>query len=526
MLRIIPLLCFTVIFSACSTTAKETLLPISFSNADTPLNLFHASHDIGEDCLRTDEHSHYELPYDVSVWARMRDGFAINEDLNKRIQIEVNWYARHPSYFKRVSKRASPYLYHVVESLSQRGMPLEFALLPIVESAFDPFAYSHSKASGMWQIVPGTGKMLGLKQNWWYDGRRDIVASTNAALTYLESLHAQFEGDWLLALAAYNSGAGNVRRAIRKNKKRGLPLDYWNLDLPKETETYVPRLLALKQIMLSPEVYKVALLPTPNTPYFESVDVGSQIDLAQAADMAGIDMDAFYRLNPGFNRWASAPNGPHNILVPIATAPQFKEALATLPAEQRVAWERYTIKNGDALSKIAKKHNTTTALLQSINGLNGHGIRAGKVLLIPRASKENQHYVLSASQRLATKQNRGKGSRIEYVVKPGDSLWSIGKSLGVSSQSLAKWNGIAHKAPIRPGNKLVAWNKPKGSKSTREQTRRKLAYKVRKGDSLARIADKFDIRVTDIVHWNNVNTKKYLQPGDKLTLYVDVRNIN
>ncbi len=525
MFRAVTALALILLFSACTTTARESVFPIQFSKADTPVKniITDFPYDQGEGCqLTSAEDFNFEYPITLDLWDRVREGFVLNRDINKRIQVELNWYIRHPSYIDRVTTRGQRYLFHAVEELEARNMPLEFALLPIVESAYDPFAYSHGRASGMWQIIPGTGKMLGLKQNWWYDGRRDITASTNAALTYLERLHRQFDGDWLLALAAYNSGAGNVSRAIRKNRKKGLPTDYWSLDLPKETEAYVPRLLALSSIFAEPHVHDVDLAPIANEPTFEVVDVGSQIDLAQAAAMAGLSMREFYLYNPGFNRWATDPDGPHQLLIPIDAAPTFKAALAALPADQRVTWERYTIKNGDALSTIATRYSTTVDLLQSINQLQGHSIRAGKTLLVPRASKETQHYVLSASQRLAATQQKGKGKREVYVVKAGDSFWEIGKKLGVPSGQLAKWNGLAPRDPIRPGQKLVVWRK---GKSSTTNTTRKVAYKVRKGDSLARIADKFDIRIADIVNWNKVNPKNYLQPGDFLTLFVDVTNV-
>lgn len=468
-----------------------------------------------------DELDSFVLPQKVNLWDRVREGFALETPINKRIQQEINWYSRHPSYMSRVSNRAAKYLYFIVEELDKRDMPMEIALLPIVESAYDPFAYSFARASGMWQFVPATAKSFGLKQNWWYDGRRDVVEATRAALDYLEYLHKRFDGNWMHALAAYNSGSGRVSRAIRKNKAKGLGEDYWQLDLPRETEGYVPKLFALKALVERPDVYSISLASIPNEPYFHVVPIDGQIDLAQAAEMAEMSMQDFYLLNPAFNRWATDPDGPHQLVLPVEKAAIFQQNFEQLPKENRVTWDRYTIKEGDALSTIAKKYRTTVGSLQAINNIQGHNIRAGKTILVPIASKGAQHYVYSSSQRIAQKQSNGKGQRVEYVVKSGDSFWSIANRYKVSTRSLAKWNGLAPKDTIKPGQKLVIWT-GKTSKNNNSGKIRKVSYKVRNGDSLARIASKFNIRIDDIVAWNTVNPKAYIQPGDMLTLFVDI----
>ncbi len=461
----------------------------------------------------------------VDLWERVRLGYQLPKHTNSRISAELNWYARHPAYMKRVTQRGQRYLHHIVERLEAREMPLEIALLPIVESAFDPFAYSHGRASGMWQIIPGTGKMLGLKQNWWYDGRRDVVASTGAALTYLERLNKRFKGDWLLALAAYNSGAGNVSKAIRKNKKRGLPTDFWNLDLPKETKAYVPRLLALSEIVRAPAQYEVSLTPIFNRPYFTEVPVDSQIDLAQAAELANIDMDVLYHLNPAFNRWATDPRGPHKLLIPVEKVNAFQENLASIPKNERVTWDRYTIRNGDSLSTIAQKYKVSVSSLKSINDLRNNSIRAGKTLMVPVATKGGKHYSYSVDERIAKRyastSKREKGHQIDYVVQPGDSLWTISRQYKVSTKKIAKWNSMAPRDPIKPGQTLKIWTKVTTA-TTKTGVIRKVSYKVRSGDSLARIAQKFRVNVKDILKWNAINPSKYLQPGQKITLFVDV----
>lgn len=461
-----------------------------------------------------------------NLWDRVRNQFSLNLELeSSRIDSELKWFARHQSYLNRVSDRSARYLYFIMEQIEARGMPGEMALLPIVESAFEPFAYSHGRAAGVWQFIPGTGHIYGLKQDWWHDGRRDIRRSTIAALKFLEGLSREFNGDWMLALAAYNSGAGTVRKAIRKNKRKGLPTDFLSLSLPKETRAYAPKLIALARLLKDPEKYGVSFPAIENTPYFAVVDTGGQIDLSQAAEMADVDLEEIYRLNPQFNQWATSPNGPHEILVPASQQDIFMTRLAELPANQRIKWQRYKIRSGDSLISIAKKFHTTPDALKQVNPIRNNLLRAGDMLLIPTAFKNAKTYAYSAANRLSKKQalTRGaKGSKkLSYTVQSGDSFWSLSKKHKVSVGKIAKWNGMAPKDPIKPGQKLVIWSKTASINNNREIIR-KIRYRVRNGDSLYLIADKFNVKVKDINRWNQLKNKKYLQPGEQLILYIDV----
>lgn len=468
-------------------------------------------------------------PEQQDLWERIRFQLTLNQLANPRIESEKRWYLNNPEYLRRVSQRATPYLYYVVSEVEKRGLPMELALLPIMESAYDPFAYSHGRAAGMWQIIPGTGKELGLRQDWWYDGRRDIRASTDAALTYLTRLNKAFDGNWELTLAAYNSGKRRVNNAIVANRQKGRATDFWSLGLPRETRNYVPRLLALSQVIAESPEHGIPLTPVPNRAWFSVVATGGQIDLAQAAELAGMDIEQVYLLNPGFSRWATSPAGPHELLMPRQVAPHFEQQLAALDPDQRVQWERYTIRSGDSLSTIARKFGTESRVIREVNNLKDNRIRAGKTLLIPTASAPLEAYTLSSEQRLASKTSRrkGKGQRSEYVVRPGDSFWTIARAHKVSTRKLAEWNGLAVRDPIHPGQTLLVWggSDSKGTVATnlRKPTMRKLGYKVRNGDSLARIAGKFNISVKEIVSWNSkLQGKKYIHPGQVLTLYVDV----
>jgi len=451
------------------------------------------------------------------------------KNARERIQSQYNWYKKHPEYMQRVWQRANTFLYYIKGELQKRGLPLELALLPIVESANDPFAYSHGRAAGLWQIIPGTGKSLGLKQNWWYDGRRDIVDSTRGALDYLESLNRQFDGDWLLAIAAYNSGAGNVRKGMRRNRAKNKPLDFWSLPLPRETKAYVPKLLALKKLFLENETRY--LLPSiPDQEYFRIVETGSQLDLATAAKLAHIDLDTLYQLNPGFNHWATDPNGPHRLLIPIQNTDSFIVGLQNLPVDQRVKLQRYKVRNGDTLSTLAERNKTSISAIRQANNLRGSSIRAGKFLLIPQASTDMSAYVKSQDSRLNRLQNKTrKGNRIDYLVQSGDNFWSLARRYKVSVRALAAWNGMAPRDTLKIGQRLVIWSKSSDAQAStttanfNPQTMRKINYRVRRGDTLSGIAQKFKVRTAQLRSWNKNRLKKYLKPGQNLTVIVDVR---
>ncbi len=436
------------------------------------------------------------------------------------IQAQLNWLKRNPEYLYRVTRRSERYAWYVVSNLRERGMPLELALLPIVESAYDAYAYSPGRAAGLWQFVPSTGEHFGLAQNWWYDARRDPVASTDAALDYLQQLHDRFD-DWLLAIAAYNAGPARVSRAFKKHRELGRPTDYWSLKLPEETRLYVPRMLALKAVLSNPSHFDMRIYPVDNAPFFAEVFVDSQLDLAQAAKLADVSMEELYRLNPGLSRWATPPDGPHSLLVPFEKKQRFITELARTPVRDRLRWERYKVRSGDSLGVIARKHSTDVASIKKANGLASSRIRAGQHLLIPMASEAGAHYVLSETQRMAARGLPRSGrQKLVHKVRAGESWWSIGKRYGVSSTTLAKWNGKAPGDTIRPGQQLFIWKKAGNSGS--QVVYRSLVYKVRSGDNLSRIASRYSVSVNQLLSWNDISADHYLQPGQPLKIKVAV----
>ncbi|MGA9851883.1 MAG: LysM peptidoglycan-binding domain-containing protein [Gammaproteobacteria bacterium] len=475
-----------------------------------------------------------EIKYD-NLWDYLGQHFTLSTtDGDGRVQGELNWFADHGAYLQRVANRARPYLYYIVQQVQARKMPLDIALLPVVESAFDPFAYSNGRAAGLWQFISGTGRRWDLKQDWWYDGRRDIVASTRAALDYLQYLHDQFNGDWLLALAAYNAGGGTVSRAIERNQRRGLPTDFWHLDLPAETRAYVPRLLAICQLVATQGHYGVDLPAIPNKPYLAQVDAGGQIDLATAAKLADISSEQMYLLNPGFNRWATDPDGPTTLMVPLDKQTAFETALAALPPHDRVQWATHSVRSGDTLGGIARHYRTTVAVLRDLNGIHGNLIHLNQMLLIPVARKTLADATLIAEARVASRPRYVRDryesqGRIVHRVKDGESLWTIAHRYGVKVTELAQWNGLTNQSVLHMGQKLTirphrarvvdtAYESGPGPQNTQHT----VYYTVREGDSLYSISSRFRVSVADITSWNGINERAYLHAGERLKLYVDV----
>jgi membrane-bound lytic murein transglycosylase D len=321
-----------------------------------------------------------------SLWTRMFAMYALPEVDNPRVEQELQNFLKHPKSLLALQRRAQPYLYFILDELEAKKLPGELALLPMIESAFRVNARSQAQAAGLWQFTPATGDTFALKQNWWYDGRLDVSASTEAATSYLKQLNKKFNGDWLLALASYNVGPGNVQKAIRKNGELGSKPDYWSLDLPRETREYVPKLLAIAKLFANAEKYNLPLHPIPNHPFLKAVHIDSQLDLTKAAELAGMPLEEFLNLNPGFNHAITAPHGSYKLLIQVNKAAAFKRKLAQLPKGERVKWLAHTVKAGEDLNAVAKFHGVSVDTLLVINGLTDVKVAAGSVLRIPPES--------------------------------------------------------------------------------------------------------------------------------------------
>ncbi len=475
------------------------------------------------------------------MWNRIRTRFSLPDRDHPRVQSSKNWYASRQVYLDRTIERATPYLHYIVEEIERRGMPSELALLPIVESAYQPLANSHAKAAGIWQFIPSTAKNYGLKLNWWYDGRRDIHASTRAALDYLQKLNADFQGDWLLALAAYNAGEGAVMRAVNKNAAAGKPTDFWSLQLPVETQGYVPWLLAITDVVAAPEKFGVTLKSVPNRPYLTTITTDAQIDLALAAELADVPLEEVHRLNPGFNRWVTDPDGPHHLLLPIEKVESFKTRLASLPTEKRVTWTRHHVQKKQSLNYIASLYGTTTTLLRQINKLTSDIARASTDLLVPVATSDLGSYALRIAQNstLQVSQNasstdepKAKEKTASHTVGRGDTLWKVARKFGVTPRELAVWNDLTPKARLSAGQRLVVrsgtgatqrltLSRASSHLAKADTTLRRISYKIRPGDTLTHIADRFDVTLAELRKWNTHAKIKSLKPGQKLTLVLN-----
>ncbi len=463
------------------------------------------------------------------VWETLRAGFTLHPTDNARILVQRQWFATHQSYIDRMTARATRYLGYTASEAARRHLPTELALLPIIESAYDPFALSRAQATGMWQFIPGTGKVFGLKESWWYDGRRDVIDSTRAAYDFLSSLHDKYH-DWALVLAAYNAGPGLIDKAIARNAAQGLPTDYWSLNLPAETMAYVPRFMAIVQLVQQPELYGVHLTPIVNQSYFRVVQIPGQLDLAAAAKLAGISLQELYALNPGFNHWATDPEGPQRILVPAATAASFDTALASLPPPQRVITSHYRVKRGDNLFRIAQKFGLSPAELQHLNHLHGHHLHRGQTLVVAQAQKPLDSYRRHEDPRVAEQVTQTATLHKTHIhVRRRESLAKIARHYHVSPQELAAWNGLSTHTVCKRGQKLTllvteASAPHESAKTAHERTarhgdKRKIRYAVRRGDTLFSISRRYRVSVDDIRTWNHSH-RHGLHPGQDLVLYV------
>ena len=478
---------------------------------------------------------------------RVRAGYAIEDVQSYAVDREVATYSSRPDFLDRTFKRGSRYLYYIVAELERRNMPLELALLPVVESAFNPVAYSRSRASGLWQFIPSTGKHYGLKQNWWVDERRDVLMSTNAALDYLQRLHDYFDGDWYLAIAAYNGGEGTVKAAIQRNAGAGRPTDFWSLDLRPETRDYVPKLLAIRRIVGDPSAFGLEFAPIANVPYFGVVDPGRQVNLEEAATLAGISRDDMFALNPAFNRMTTPPDGPHRLLLPVGNVEQFQLAMATEEGVAKVAANAvapppvrtHRVRAGDTLSGIARRYGVQVSDLSAANGMRSSStIHPGDTLKIPgvfdadtaggniAAARTDIVAQLPERQRgggatVARTPTKSSGPKV-HVVRAGDTLWAVSKRYDVTVPALAAANGIEPTAALRTGTRLEI---PGGSSTGKGESTR-LSYEVRSGDTLTRIADRFNVSVRQLADWNNLSKSQTLRTGQRLVVYSDPARVD
>lgn len=446
-------------------------------------------------------------PTTPTVWNVLRKQFMLDHEVHRpEVQAQIRWLLKHPDYLKRFTE-AEPYIFHIITEVRKRNLPGEIALVPIIESAFDPFAYSGVGAAGLWQIMPETAKDLGLKRDWWIDSRRNISASTEAALKYYRYLGKFFRGNWPLAFAAYDFGEGNVARAVRKAGKSKENAKFWSLPLPQETRTYIPRLLALAEIIEHPERYHVQLPRIQNRPYFQEIEVGQQIDLSQAAKLAGISYQELIHLNPGYNRWATAPYQPYTLLVPIERAKAFSKQLADLPKNQHISWSRHQVASGETLSLIAQKYRSTIAIIKTSNHLTSDNLKPGQYVLVPHQISTQLTQTAQSKPLPAPNLPANQTYKVIHIVQKNDSFETLNRKYGTPEQAIRDWNHLGTEHPLQQGQELLIWKQ-----------RTSGDYVVKAGDSLSRIASQNKLPLKRLLALNPQIAQNVIKPGQTLQL--------
>ncbi len=465
-----------------------------------------------------------------NLWHRIGNGIEFADIDHRLVDAKIKWYQQHRSHLDRVAERADPFLHLIVEEIDEQDMPLDLALLPIVESAYQPLAYSHHHAAGLWQFIPSTGTRFGLEQNKWYDGRRDVLASTQAALDYLKNLHDQFDGDWLLALAAYNCGEAHVAKAIERNRNAGRATDFWSLNLPSETRHYVPNLLALSSIVQKPAEYDLRLKPIPNKSVLTQVKASKRLDLRQAAQLAGLSEKQLRAYNPGFKNWVTGPNGPHIILVPRPKASGLAKKLARLslpraePSQNRQSDQiRHRVRRGETLAHIAHRYGTSVPMLKRLNRLSGDMIPVGLPLWLPGLKRSGD-------------EKPAQGRKRFHVVQKGETLYRIAERYDTSVDQICAWNKLSPVHPLSTYRKLVILAKnaepaealpffKTSGKNAAHLVHQQFRYRVKKGDSLWSIAHRFGVSLAELCQWNRLSGRYQIQPGQNLMIYIEPASV-
>jgi len=415
----------------------------------------------------------------ADMWQRIRRGFAMPDLQNDLVTDREQWYAKHPDYVQRMTERGNKYLFYVVEEIERRNMPTELALLPFIESAFNPQAVSSAKAAGMWQFMPATGRVFDLRQNMFRDDRRDVLASTRAALDYLQKLHDMF-GDWQLALAAYNWGEGSVARAIAKNQKAGRGTTYSDLKMPMETQFYVPKLQAVKNMVVDPDKFGLTLAAVGNHPFFDTVDIDRDIDVALAAKLAEVPLDDFRALNPSLSKPVLLAAGTPQILLPWDNASIFQANLEAYDGDQLASWTAWTAPTTLKPADAAKRVGMTEAELRKVNKISGRMlIKAGSTLLVRRSGSVVQDVSLQIANN-AMLNLAPEISLRRVVVKAGkkDTMASLAKRYRVSADQIAQWNKLSVGAHLKPGQRVALYLPVKASRKTVHRTKKRAATKV------------------------------------------------
>lgn len=464
-----------------------------------------------------------ELGVPSDVWERIRRGYAMPVLQSKLVDRWVDFYTKDPAYLRRMSERAGQYLYHIVEEIENRGMPTELALLPFVESAFQAEALSRAKAAGLWQFMPATGKAYDLAQNLWRDDRRDILESTRAALDYFEYLHGMF-GDWHLALAAYNWGEGSVQRAIQRAKRRKQPTDYLHLRMPRETANYVPKLEAVKRIISNPSKYGITLPDVGNEPFFVTITKPRDIDIETAAELAGMPLEEFRRLNPSYKLPVIVASHNNVMLLPADKLDFFVDNLASwMDSGQPLSqWTTYRLQQGETLAQVAGRSGMTEDELRKVNGIpKGRRVLANSTLLVRSTGTEDQQDIAAelANAKLQLSPTT-TWRRVTYRVRSGDTLSGIARRWRITMKSIVTANRLRSDR-LRVGQRLVLTvpNVPRQAiaSTQRSESSQHVIHRVRSGETLSTIASRYGVSIAQLKMTNRIRTN-LIRPGQRLRI--------
>jgi membrane-bound lytic murein transglycosylase D len=447
-----------------------------------------------------------------SIWEKTRSGFCLDTVYSPRVNKEIDWFMNNKEFLYRSLDRARPFLYHVILELERNNLPFELALLPIVESGYQPYAYSPSKAAGIWQFIPPTAREYGLKKNWWYDGRRDIFASTKAASHFLKDMKRHFKGDWLLAIASYNTGAGNVGKSIKKANYVLGNKTFWDLDLPRETEIYVPKLIALRDIMANPAAYGIRLPALPNKPQTKFVNIKYPIDFYSISVLSGVDEETIYKLNPGFSAWYFLPTMQKRLLLPINNADRFSERyskLINLIYDNQI----HLVTKGDTLSRISRRYNVSIKSIKILNNLKSDLIKIDQKLKLPIEGVVTDKNQIS----IAGKNYKIRDGVILYnhKIKRYDNWYKIAREYNTNLKTLLSWNNANKKTKLKVGQFVkIEMKIPVLSSGQKE----KLRYVVGLGDTVKNIALGFDVTQRELLKDNNIKNSRSLRAGKNLII--------
>jgi membrane-bound lytic murein transglycosylase D len=530
LIRLTALLSIPLVLSACATVvprsdtpeSEPTPQPVPYflrAQLEEPFDAVdRALRDLGQEPAQTPtERREQETETDLLGRLVARFEFAQCPADSRALEWAA-WFGDRPEYMARVLDRAHPWMYDIASELERRNMPGELALLPIVESAYDPFAYSHGRASGAWQFLRGTAQDRGLIINEWYDGRRDVYAATRAALDYLGYLNGLFDGDWNLALAAYNGGQGRVGRALQRARSRDLSTQWDDLRLPRETLAYVPKLHGLACLFREPDRFGWQRPEWQNEPRIAKVSLPGPTDLVAVSSLAALDITELVVLNAGLNRHLTPPSGPHHLIVPSDTVEVVEAVLPEASGQERIRFEEIVVRRGDTLSTLARRHGTSIAALREANGLRGDFLRIGQRLQLPSSQAviaPDLPWSDGYAELARLQESLLPTRRFQHRVRPGESLWVIARRYSVGVTDIQRWNGMGSSNLIRPGQRLMIHSESPARSASRSQPSR---YTVRQGDSLWQISRRLDVSLTDLMRWNDLNENSVLKPGQVLTI--------